>query len=82
MQLSVLSGSGPGQQLVRVYLSGPLANVDCQKPSGVYFTLSPSQPNYRDMFAILLAARAADLPVSVGIEQGSSDCRVNHVALE
>ena len=67
-----------------IYIGMPgdekLAN--CTPVSGVYFTLSPTAQNKKEVYSALLAAQMADKVVQVRVKEGSSKCEIAYVTLD
>jgi hypothetical protein len=53
----------------------------CTPTSGVYMTLQTSHPNYKAIYATLLSAFVAGLPIEVVATSGSAGCIVSYVVM-
>lgn len=62
--------------------SGVETLSNCQPVGGVYFTLNPSSPNAKYIYATLLTAQAARKKTFVRISELSVGCTVSYVTIQ
>ena len=54
---------------------------NCSAVSGVYMTLEKSHPLFKEIYATLLSAKRADVPVLFRTESGNG-CRIYYIVLD
>ena len=53
--------------------------ANCTTVSNVYFTLTPSSTNNKEIYSTLLAAFMADRAISIRIVEGSTNCAIQYI---
>ena len=81
--IGLLDVDGSGAVYVRPTsaLSPTPAGFACKPVSGAYFVLSPSNGNFRQIYAALLSARISGAPVTIVSDPAQSACTILYVTL-
>ncbi|KPZ73130.1 hypothetical protein J8L86_12590 [Shewanella sp. MMG014] len=68
--------------MVYIATSGDETLMDCSAVSGVYSTLSPTDPGINRIYSTLLAAQMAGKKVSVRTVNSSNVCQISYVTID
>jgi hypothetical protein len=68
---------------LRVQTTGNESLLNCTPDQGVFLTLSPAAAaNFKDVYALLLAANVAGKEVTIRIVEGSNPCAILYVRMK
>ena len=67
-----------------LYIStdGDETNLDCTPPGGVYITISSSDPDFKNLYAMMLTSVSLNNTIGLRIETGSDNCRVIYTYMD
>ena len=75
----------------RLYMSGGTLFIstdgdetllDCTAPAGVYITISSSNPEFKNLYAMMLTAMSLDNTVGLRINNGSDNCSLMYTYMD
>ena len=67
-----------------LYIStdGDESFLDCSAPAGVYVTISTDNPNFKNLYAMMLTSMSLDNNIGFRIENGSSACNLLYTYMD
>jgi hypothetical protein len=67
-----------------LYIStdGDESFLDCSSPAGVYVTISTDNPNFKNLYAMMLTSMSLNNMIGVRIENGSSSCNLLYTYMD
>lgn len=81
-RITSLQAFGSDTYPVYIYMDVDFSGLNCTPASsGTALTLSPSQPNFRTIYATLLTALVAQRSIILRIGEGTIDCQVQYVTI-
>ena len=75
----------------RLYMSGGTLYIstdgnesllDCTAPAGVYVTIPTTDPNFKNLYAMMLTSMSLDNTIGLRIENGSERCNVVYTFMD
>ena len=67
-----------------LYIStdGDETNLDCTAPGGVYITIPSSDPDFKNLYAMMLTAVSLDNTIGLRIQNGSPRCTLIYTYMD
>jgi len=67
-----------------LYIStdGDETNLDCTPPRGVYITIPSSDPDFKNLYAMMLTAVSLNNTIGLRIENGSDRCTLIYTYMD
>jgi hypothetical protein len=67
-----------------LYIStdGDESLLDCLSPAGVYVTVSTDNPNFKNLYAMMLTSMSLNNNIGFRIETGSSSCNLLYTYMD
>ena len=56
--------------------------LDCMAPGGVYVTVTTDNPNFKNLYAMMLTSMSLDNNIGFRIENGSSGCNLLYTYMD
>ena len=56
--------------------------LDCTAPGGVYITVSTDNPNFKNLYAMMLTSMSLNNTIGLRIENGSSSCNLIYTYMD
>ena len=56
--------------------------LDCTAPGGVYITVSTDNPNFKNLYAMMLTSMSLNNTIGLRIENGSSNCNLIYTYMD
>ena len=78
-------------QIERLYISGGTLYIstdgdesflDCTSPASVYVTLTTDNPNFKNLYAMMLTSMSLNNNIGFKIETGSSNCKLLYTYMD
>ena len=57
-------------------------NLDCTAPGGVYITIPSSDPDFKNLYAMMLTSMSLDNTIGLRIENGSDRCALIYTYMD
>ena len=67
-----------------LYIStdGDETNLDCTPPGGVYITIPSSDPDFKNLYAMMLTAVSLNNTIGLRIQTGSDNCSLVYTYMD
>ena len=78
-------------KIERLYMSGGTLYIstdgdesvlDCTAPAGVYITIPTSNPNFKNLYAMMLTSMSLNNTIGLRIENGSASCNLVYTYMD
>lgn len=76
--IKTLYASSRDSGVVFVSLTSPTAALNCQLVENTYLSLKKDHPLFREIYSMLLTAKATEAEVGLRIVENSADCKISY----